>query len=424
MTNASLLGRLKRVECPDATYPAQDPVLVMDRASGSFVADAAGRTYIDLCAGFGVMALGHNAGPWREVLQAQLASAEAAGAPYPPLVHGMGDVYASRAKVELLDYLVRILPDHLSTASLALTGGQAVEIAVKTAILATKKVGFIAFEGGYHGLDLGILPLTARADFRTPFLGFVPETNVETVPFLASLSQLEDAIAALRLRVGGVAAMIVEPVQGRAGVRKAPVAWLETLRSVCDRHGILLIFDEIFTGLGRTGRLTIADTVRCDLLCLGKALGGGLPLSACVGTHAAMGAWPASSGEAIHTGTFFGHPLSCAVALRTLQTLIDGDWPRRAAATGAAALELLKDHVAVHPAVRDIRGEGLMLAVEFVQPGAGARAMDLLRQEGVIALASGASGESLSITPALTIPQELLSEALHRLVGILDKLPS
>lgn len=404
--NDALLGRLKAIECRDATYAAKDPSLVMAKGKGPFVYDADGNEFVDLCAGFGALALGHHPEAQAEIYRLRLGSGAA------PINHAMGDVYPSVAKVELIETLAAMLPASLSRVALALTGAQAVELAVKTAILATGRSGFIAFQGGYHGLDLGILPLTSRADFRAPFKGYTSLEVVETLPFHASQEQLASAVKNLEDRQMGLAAIIVEPVQGRAGVRPAGKAWLEALRTFADERGALLIYDEVFSGLGRTGRVTHAEEVPADLVCFGKALGGGFPLSACAGTKEAMDAWPESPGEALHTGTFFGHPFSCEMAKATLEAIKRDDLAARSRDLGAQAKSWLHTALGHHPSVRDVRGDGLMVGIEFHEAGAGARLMDQLRGHGVIALCSGEKGEVLSITPALNIGWEVLVQAL------------
>ena len=395
----------------------------MDRAIGSTIFDADGRSYTDLCAGFGVLALGHNSEVLGRVLARHVPAKPDSRSivDAPPIAHAMGDVYASTAKVRLLEALVAAMPPHLTRAALALTGSQAVEIAVKTAVIATGRGGFITFAGGYHGLDLGILPLTARGDFRAPFAPFVLAGHVETLPYGATEAQLEAAVTALAARGQALAGVLVEPIQGRAGVRVAPAGWLDRLKGFTTRQNALLIFDEVFTGLGRSGRMTFATETPADLLCLGKALGGGLPLSACLGTEAAMTAWPESTGEALHTGTFFGHPLTCEAAVATLAEIRDRGLVRRAHDIGAQALIFLREALGSRPQVRDIRGQGLMMAIEMVEPGSGARAMDRLRACGVVALASGESGECLAITPALTIPWADLKSSLEAIVAVLTE---
>lgn len=414
--NDEWLGRLKAIECRDATFAAKDPSLVMAKAKGSLIYDADGNEFIDLCAGFGALALGHHPEAQQQVYRNRLAEGPA------PITHAMGDVYPSVAKVELIEALRELLPAELERIALALTGAQAVELAVKTAVLATQRAGFITFQGGYHGLDLGILPLTSRQDFKAPFQKYTANDVVETLPWHAAAAEIDQAVERLQARGLGLAGVLVEPVQGRAGMRPAGKAWLELLRSSADRHDALLIYDEVFAGLGRTGRITFASEVPADLVCFGKALGGGFPLSACAGTRAAMDAWPESPGEALHTGTFFGHPFSCEMARATLAEIKRADLSARSRDVGAQAKAWLQTALGHHPAVAEIRGEGLMLAVAFREAGTGVRLMDHLRGHGVIALCAGERGEVLSITPALTIPWETLVQALAQLVHAVSRL--
>ena len=417
LSNSAYVNLLKKWECQDSSYLKAEPPLVFKKAKGSTIWDAEGKPYIDLCAGFGVLSLGHNNEVQEEVFRQSWGEQSL-------IMHGMGDVYPSVDKAELLAYLGGILPSHLSKGAFALSGGQAVEIAVKTAQLATKKQGFICFDGAYHGLDLGILPLTSRRDFKEPFEKWIPGHYATELPFLAQLDEVEKAIIAQNKSSFGCAAVLVEPIQGRAGFRIPPIDWLKGLAELCHRHGALLIFDEIFTGLGRTGKMSFADQVPCDLLCLGKALGGGLPLSACFGREEVMNAWPMNEGEAIHTGTFFGHPLSCRLGLATLKAIHERNLPERALEMGQMMRVQLGDLLAFSPLVKEIRGVGLMSCVELVAPGLGAQWMDLLRAHGVIALANGMQGQGIAITPALTITEEEWALALAEMPKTLRKLSS
>jgi 4-aminobutyrate aminotransferase/(S)-3-amino-2-methylpropionate transaminase len=181
------------------------------------------------------------------------------------------------------------------------------------------------------------------------------------------------------------------------------------LADVAHRAGGLLIFDEIFTGFGRLGFVTAAEKVDADILCFGKAIGGGFPVSACFAREEIMDAWPQSSGEAIHTGTFFGHPFSLAVGRRTLQEITKLKLCDRAIQVGGNAQTWLKSHI----------GIGLMIGIEFHAPGFAAELMDKLRAKQVIALPSGTHGQVLTISPALNIPEELLFEAMARLAECL-----
>jgi 4-aminobutyrate aminotransferase/(S)-3-amino-2-methylpropionate transaminase len=203
-----------------------------------------------------------------------------------------------------------------------------------------------------------------------------------------------------------------------------PVGFLAGLRSLCDDRGWLLIADEIYTGLGRTGRLWACDheQVVPDLLCTGKGLAAGMPLSACIGSADTMDAWPASSGEALHTQTFLGHPLACAAALAALRILDEEKLAARAAETGALALERLRNGLAGQPQVVAVRGSGLMIGIELTS---GERAGAVVRaalERGVILLPCGKDGCVISITPPLSISPRALLPALDDLIALIAEI--
>ena len=223
----------------------------------------------------------------------------------------------------------------------------------------------------------------------------------------------------------------VEPIQGRGGEVVPPDDFLPRLRELADRAGVLLIFDEIMCGLGRTGRLWACQHVGVapDLLLVGKALGGGFPVSACVGNERAMAGWPASAGEAIHTYTFLGHPVGCAMACAALDQIVEQNLPARAAHLGPILLDELRKRLADRPGcpVGDIRGRGLMVGIELVKdrqsrqpaPELAVAAMKGCLRRGLLVLAGGIDGNVLSLTPPLTVTAgqlataaEILAEAL------------
>lgn len=410
----AMMQRLAALESKDSTFHSMPSPLVMAKGEGPWVWDVDGRKYLDLCAGFGVLALGHHP----QALQKVFARYSAAGPA--PIVHGMGDVYPSVDKVEFFEALRPLLPSRLEFGSLALSGGQALEIAVKTAMLAGQKSGFIAFEHSYHGLDLGVLPLTARSDFRTPFIGAGGAIVVERLRYgYASESEFKAALQRLEAGGWGFAGVVVEPVQGRGGMIEAPAGWLAALCQWAHAAGGLVILDEVLTGLGRSGKITVADEIPADLLCLGKALGGGLPLSACFGTAAVMSAWPLSNGEAIHTGTFFGHPLACALGTEFLRVLTSENLASKAQRNGEVIKSRMCERFAKHPEVKMITGSGMMLALHFHTAGRGARMMNELRDVGVIALASGSNGECIAMTPSLNIDLELWWQGIEKMSALL-----
>jgi len=382
----ALAAELRKWEAPHVTFVAEDgsfPVF-WERGDGCLIEDADGNRLLDLTAAFGVAALGHGAPVIADAIARQAKR----------LVHGMGDVHPTEAKVALARRIADFTPDGLDVSQFGSSGGDAVEIALKTARLATGKSGVIAFSGGYHGLNLGALAVTHRDDFRQPFSRWVPGF-AQHLPYGEPIDSLP----------ADTAAVLVEPIQGRGGVVLPPIGWLGHLRDRCDAAGALLIFDEIFTGWGRTGQWFAANDegVVPDLLCVGKALGGGLPLSACVGKRAVMDAWGASTGEALHTSTFLGNPLACAAGLAVLDALESIDAPGLAARAGTRWRELLAALRARHPGkVKSIRGRGLMIGMVLNAPDLGPLLATRLLADGLIALPAG-DGSVLEITPPLVI---------------------
>jgi acetylornithine/succinyldiaminopimelate/putrescine aminotransferase len=405
----SYVARLKKHECPDSTFGSFDPPLVLDKALGSQIKTVSGNILIDLCAGFGVLALGHN----HPRILSRLNRLETED--WPTVMHGMGDVYPSRAKVEFFELLKSILPEHLSLGSLALSGSQAIEIAIKSAILSSKKTGFLTVAGGYHGLDLGTLPLTANLNFRAPFEGYLRPTSVTIAPG-CDKGSISNAIRHLESIGAGFAGVVVEPIQGRAGVNPLDFEWIRQLGSMAKSHGGCLILDEVFCGLGRAGQMTFAEELDADITCLGKALGGGVPLSVCIGRESIMKAWPESQGEALHTGTFFGHPLGCELAIETLNAIVEMDLCKRSIYLGSRIKSYCEDQLSAFGIL--IRGSGLMIGLDYQKSQRGVLVMDQLRKEGVLALVSGARGECLSITPALNIPEQTLWSAMEKVVNV------
>ena len=405
--NQHLLKQLAQHECHDATHLAGNFPLVLAHAQGSHLKDVEGHAYIDLCAGFGALPLGHNSEAWRK-----------ACATNDSINTGMGDVYASHAKVTLLTELHKVMPAYLTRSALALSGSQAVELAIKTALLyhQGKCNGFIALHNCYHGLDCGALSLTSMTKFKQPFSAWLQTDKVEHVPLGCALAELEQAVQ--RQKQIGTAALILEPVQGRGGIHACSDTWLAQVQAFCRAHDILLIYDEIFTGLGRIGTLTKAFTVACDLLCLGKALGGGMPLAAVLGREEVMQAWPRNTGEALHTGTFFGHPLSCRVATATLNTIVATKLNTRARQLGTAARKHLHTALTDCAKVQAVRGVGLMLAIVMREQQQGAQLSSYLAEQGIIAIPTGTQGECLSITPALNIPEDVLFAALDKIAAV------
>ena len=407
----ALAAELARYEAPGVTYLGDDYPVFWESAAGALVTDVDGNQYLDLTSAFGVAATGHT--------NPRVASAVADQAHR--LVHGMGDVHPTELRTKLLARLAALAPGELRKSYLATSGAEVVEFALKTALLATGKPRVLAYHGAYHGLSLGALEVIGIEKFRAPFAPLVP-ARATFLPYPGADATVDGAIGAVRTALGhdpDLGAVILEPIQGRGGVIVPPPGFLRALRALCDEYGILLILDEIYTGFGRTGTMFACerDGVVPDLLCVGKALGGGVPLSAAIGTPRVMDAWPVSAGEAIHTSTFLGNPLACAAALANLDELDRLDVVGRVRAREAALGARLRA-LASSPSVRDVRGVGFLWAVEFAHAALANRIVVRGLARGLILLQSGATGTSITVAPPLTIDDDQLAHALDLLEHI------
>jgi 4-aminobutyrate aminotransferase/(S)-3-amino-2-methylpropionate transaminase len=373
-----LAKRLEQVECPEVTYMREPPVF-WERASGANVWDVDGNRYVDLLAGFGVAPLGY-AHP--EVLKRGAQQAE-------QLQNALSDVYPARVKVELLEALERALPGDLGCAILSCSGSDAVESA------------------------FGALDVTYREHFRGPFDARLPH-RTRFVPW-GDADAARDA-----LRGGDCGAILVEPIQGRGGIRTPPAGFIGDLRRIADEAGVLLIADEVYTGLGRTGHWLAceAEGVLPDVVALGKALGGGFPISACAGRPEVMRRWGASSGEALHTSTHQGNPVGCAMALAVLELLERERLVERVRTAGAAALERLERDLAGCPSVVEVRGRGFMIGIELDSPASAQRVIEAALRSGWILIGESEDLRVLSLTPALSISDSLLERGLDRIVEL------
>ena len=414
---------------PDGSWP-----VVWDRAKDVFVWDADGKKYLDLTAAFGVAAAGHTNPKVVKAGQEQMGR----------LLHAMGDVHPHALKAELAQKLSQMtferwanLPELKTKNSKFKTGKvifsnsgfEAVEAALKTAILATGRHGVIAFTGAYHGLGYGALNATHRDLFRKPFLPQMREF-VRFVQFPARTADLATVEFQIRhlIRREWIGAILVEPVQARGGINVPPPEFLPLLRKLCDEFSALLIADEIYTGFGRTGKWFASEHSGAtpDLICLGKALTGGFPLSACIG-HADLmdAAWPASRGEAIHTSTFLGHPVGCAMALAQIAEIERLKLFERAAELGEFLLAELQSKIPHGKFQIAVRGQGLMAGVELRRhDGSPATAetfaaIKSLLQRGFIFLPEGEYGNVISFTPPLTITKPQLARAVAALKEVL-----
>lgn len=413
------LQRLKAVESPNVTFVRDAFPVVWASAQGAVVTDVDGREYLDAGSSFGVALIGH----------AHPMVVDAACRQTRKLLHGMGDVHPPVVRIQLLEQLAAIAPGDLGFGVLCTGGSEAVEVALKTAVLATGRAGTLSFFGGYHGLSTGALAVTARAQFRDPFAANLPQnghfstfprTDAEVGPCLQGVEDL------LRQPQNDIGVVMVEPIQGRGGSVVPGAGWLAGLAGLCKRYGALLCCDEIFTGLCRTGDWFAVDhdAVVPDLLCVGKALGGGFPVSACLGRPEVMAAWGESTGEALHTSTFLGHPVACAAALATLKVLHDDSIHARAREAGDLLVARLRNGwpSLAQAGVTEIRGRGLLLGIVAAgRPQNDASDIVLKTvvgclRRGVIALPCGDDGSVLQLTPPAICSDEQLRQIADTVV--------
>ncbi|HMP76835.1 MAG TPA: putrescine aminotransferase [Kiritimatiellia bacterium] len=389
---------------------AEDFAAIEWTGQGSIIEDLMGRKFIDCLGGFGVYNMGIRHPKIIQAVQAQLARM--------PL-----------SSQELLDplrgYLAELLgelaPGELQDCFFINNGTDAVEGALKLARLYTKKVGFIAATGGFHGKSMGSLSVMGKAVYRKPFAPLL-----EDVFFVdyGDIKDLERELRKLDALGEDIAAIILEPVQGEAGALPPPDDYLPRVRELCDQYRILLIFDEVQTGMGRCGRNFACElwNVTPDILCLGKALGGGvMPLSAFMSTPKI---WKVlEDNPFIHSSTFGGNPLACAAGIAAINVMLEEDLPRQAAEKGEFLMKRLRSLHALYPdIIRSINGKGLLIGIEFHDKNVGYNLAAGLFKRGVLVAGTLLGARTVRIEPALNISYDLLEKMLERLADTLAEL--
>jgi 4-aminobutyrate aminotransferase len=415
----AILKRDKHVISP--SYPRDYP-FVMDRGRGAEVWDVDRNRYIDFASGIAVCSTGHS---HPEVVEAVQKQAER-------FIHISSDYY-HESMVALGERINRIAP---MTDDVSLffcnSGTEAVEAAIKLARYATGRQRFIGFLGAFHGRSMGSLSFTAskftqqERYFPTmPGVMHVPFPNPYRPVLMPSgegdvgdtvVDYIENVLFADVLPSDEVAAIVVEPIQGEGGYIVPPPHFFSRLRELCDRYGILLIADEIQSGVGRTGKWWAIEhwNVEPDIVCIAKGIASGVPLGLMAARRSIMDKWPAGS----HGNTYGGNPIACQAALTTLD-LIESEYMENAVEMGDYILDALAEMQMRHPSVGDVRGRGLMIGVEFVKDKATKEPAAALRhdmvhstfQSGLLTLGCGRS--VVRIAPPLMIPKPLVDEGLE-----------
>ncbi len=371
--------------------------VVEDHAEGVYVWDTSGRRYLDFLGLYGTLNLGHRHPRVVEAVKRQLDR-------MPMSVR----VMISEPTARLAERLAEITPGDLSMSFFGNSGAEAVEAAFKLARIHTGKPEIVTTERGFHGKTLGALSLTPKAEYQDPVRPLVP--GIKVVPY-------GDAAAVAAAIGPETAAVIVEPVQGEGGVIVPPEGYLRELREITRERGVLLILDEVQTGMGRTGRLWAAEWegVEPDLLTSAKALGGGvMPIGAVVGRAELFE--PFKENPLIHSSTFGGNPLAAAAALAAIEVTLEEDLPARAQELGAYLLEALAGLKADYPEfIADVRGKGLLVGVEFTDADIGAIVISELATRGVLTAFGLNNPKVVRLEPPLIVERAHIDEAVEAL---------
>jgi putrescine aminotransferase len=370
---------------------------------GSHFEDITGRKFIDCLGGYGIYSAGINHPKIVRAVKSQLERMPLSSQELLDPLRG--------ALAELLGELA---PGDLQDCFFISNGTDAIEGAMKLARLYTGKPGFISCIRGFHGKSYGSLSLMGKGEYRLAFepllqdVYFVPFGDAQAVE--AELRKAE----AVGMAIAGV---VVEPVQGEAGAIVPPDDYFPRLRDICTRYGVLLIADEVQTGMGRTGKMFGVEhwDTQPDILCLGKALGGGvMPLSAFIATPEI---WKVlEPNPFIHSSTFGGNPLACAAGIAAVNVTLEEDLPGQAAVTGAYFMGELRRIQKLFPEhLVEVRGLGLLIGMEFVDTEFGYAVAAGLFRRGVLVAGTLLNAKTLRIEPALNIPRELVDEVLEKL---------
>jgi putrescine aminotransferase len=376
---------------------------------GSTFEDLQGRTYIDCLGGYGIYSPGIR---------------------HPKVVKAVADQLARMplSSQELLDplrgalaeLLGEITPGDLQYSFFINNGTDAVEGAIKLARIFTGKTNFISSLRGFHGKSCGSLSLLGRWEYREPFLPLLP--GIHFVEF-GDAEAVEDELYKADQTGKGIAAVIMEPIQGEAGAIVPPDDFWPRIRKACNEYGALLIADEVQTGMGRTGKLFGVDHwgVVPDILCLGKAIGGGvMPLSAFISTPKIWSVL--ESNPFIHSSTFGGNPLACAAGIAAINVTLSEDLPGQAARKGKKLMgSLIRLKMRFDRIIHEVRGRGLLLGIEFANTEIGYKVVSGLFRRGVLVAGTLTNSKVVRIEPALNIPDKLLSQVVDALEDTLKE---
>lgn len=409
----SLFERSREVLPPVALRATK---LGITAAKGSYLLSEDGKKYLDFACGIGVTNVGHNHPLVVERAKAQMDQ----------LIHvGHGVVYYP-AYIELAEKLNQLNGGNCKVY-FSNSGAEVIEGAIKLAKKVTKRPGIISFKRSFHGRSIGAMTLTASSSsYRQDYEGLMPSVYHAEYPYVVRTGLSEEAetqrcldalqeIFQLLIAPDQVAAIVMEPIQGEGGYIVPPIAFVRAIRDICDQHGIMLIFDEIQTGFGRTGKMFAWQhfDVKADILTLAKGIANGFPLSAIVARAELMDQWTVGT----HGGTYGGNPIACAASLAVIE-LLEGGLIDNAAGMGEYFLTQLRVLQQSYPQIRDIRGLGLMIGMEFMtadgKPDAEIvqQLKDRTLEKGLLLLTCGTDKNVIRFIPPTSVSKQEIDEAL------------
>lgn len=359
--------RMESLSHISPVWPHYTPIIAF-RAEGSYVYDQNGTAYLDFTCGIGVTNTGHCHPRVVEAIRRQAGL----------LIHGQANIVVHEPMLDLITELRTVLPPYLDGYFFSNSGAEAIEGAIKLARYATRRPNIIVFQGSFHGRTVGTMSLTtSKTIYRAGYQPLMPGVFVAPYPYAFRYGWDEektsewcleelDYLLVTQTAPQETAAILIEPVLGEGGYVVPPVSFLQGLRKLCDRHGILLIVDEVQSGFGRTGRWFAFEHfgIEPDIITVAKGIGSGLPLSGVISRLDLMKKWEPGS----HGGTFGGNAVACAAAVATIQTIRDENLLDNARQRGQQLIQGLRHLQEEFPLIGDVRGLGLMIGVEFRTP--------------------------------------------------------
>jgi 4-aminobutyrate aminotransferase len=428
--NTELTGRIHQNLAPSL---AEDwPMLMIESAQGAYLHTTDGKKVMDFTSGIGVTNLGHN---HPKVMHAAIEQMK-------KVTHSAVGIVMHEAILKLTEVLPTVMPANMDMFFFGNSGSEAVEGAIKLARYVTGRQGIIAFTGGFHGRTYGATSVTSvKSKYRKHYQPFVPgiyfaeyanpyRCPIGDTPEKAVEWSLESIHRLFKhfIPPNEVAAMLVEPVQGEGGYVVPPAEFHQQLRKICDEHGILLIFDEVQTGFGRTGEMFGAQTfgVTPDILAVAKAIANGYPLGATVSSRQIMSQWLAGS----HGTTFGGNPVACAAALAVQEVFEEENILSNAKTMGKLFYDGLAQFKQKHDFIGDVRGVGMMLALEIVKPDGkktpdpetAMKILDTALDAGLLGYMAGPEGQVVRFIPPLIVTEQEINHALDILEVCLHKI--